>query len=481
MKTLTGPRKRYAVRIALAALLAGFAPAAIAADAAPLDDSPPAMRARSQASVEVALEVEAAAADSAEAAGGAPALPDETAVADTSPEEGDGGETVAEMPPLPDEPEAVTLSAKDLDLRDLLSMFSRSRGVNIVSAGEVTSRVSIDLHEVPFDQALRAVVGAAGYQLTHRAGIYYVRRPSEEDDGASLLRDIRTYRLDYSTPVNLMPILEEMLSPIGKVTAYEPLRTIVVEDSPEVLDRVGVVIDDLDRAPRQVLIEARIIEARLSNDISVGIDWSTLFSRGKGSGSAVAEGFAAPAGSGTEGLFLTWGEGDFTAALQGLEGIDELNTLAAPRLLALDGREAEIIIGGELGFSVVTVVDNTVIQSVQFLDTGTQLKFTPVITGDGHILMTIHPELSDGVIDEGLPSKTTAEVTTNVLIGDGQTLLIGGLIREREEYTQSGIPLLKRIPLLGLLFGKTTRSTQKTELITLITPHILAPGETIVK
>ena len=135
------------------------------------------------------------------------------------------------------------------------------------------------------------------------------------------------------------------------------------------------------------------------------------------------------------------------------------------------------MIGGQLGFSVVTTVDNTIIQSVEFLDTGAQLRITPTITGDGYVLMKIHPELSDGVIDEGLPSKNTSQVTTEVLIKDGHSLLIGGLIRERNESTRRGIPLLVRIPLLGALFGRTTHSTQRSELITLITPHILQPGE----
>ena len=133
----------------------------------------------------------------------------------------------------------------------------------------------------------------------------------------------------------------------------------------------------------------------------------------------------------------------------------------------------------ELGFSVVTTVDNTVIQSVEFLDTGTQLRITPTIAADGNILMNIHPELSNGVIQENLPSKTTAEVTTDVLIKDGHTLFIGGLIKERNEEVRKGIPLLRSIPVLGTLFGKTVISHEKSELITLITPRIIKPGDTV--
>jgi len=148
-------------------------------------------------------------------------------------------------------------------------------------------------------------------------------------------------------------------------------------------------------------------------------------------------------------------------------------------VLAVDGTEAEIIIGDQLGFSVITTVENVVQESIQFLDTGAQLRLTPRITGNGYVLMRIHPELSEGVVQFGIPSKSTAQVTSEVLIKDGDTLLIGGLIRERVEKSRKGVPFLKDLPLLGLLFGSTASKTSRSELIVLITPHILDPGETI--
>jgi type II secretory pathway component GspD/PulD (secretin) len=377
----------------------------------------------------------------------------------------------------------VTLSVQNLDIREVLGMLSTSRGLNVVYGADVRGAVSIDLREVPFDEALTATAAIAGCDVTRHGDIYFVRRMTGDDPGAALLRGMRTFRLNYADPAALQPVIEQLLSPIGKITPYPPLRTLVVEDRPEVLARVDEIVAALDIAPRQVLIEARIMEARLSKDMRFGIDWSLLFSHGfgpdKGSGALNVEGFAGKAGSGNQGVFLSWGEGDFAAAIENLEGVEELTTLAAPRLVATDGTEAEIVIGGQLGFYVVTTVENTVMQSVQFLDTGAQLRLTPKITGDGFVRMKIHPELSDGVIDKGLPSKTTAEVTTDVLVADGQTLFIGGLIRERDEAIRKGIPLLSRLPLIGALFGRTTHSTQRSELITLIKLRIIEPGESL--
>jgi type II secretory pathway component GspD/PulD (secretin) len=370
----------------------------------------------------------------------------------------------------------VTLSVRDMEVNELLSMFSSSRQVNIVSGDEVSGRVSIELHDVPFEKALNSIAAMVGCQVIHRDNIYFVNGIPGDDPSDKAMKDVRTFRLDYAPVEEIQTVVTQILSRVGRVTNYPPLRTIVVEDRPDVLDRVERVIEDLDRAPRQVLIEATIMEAQLSRDLRFGIDWSLLFSPGDASGSFAGEGFTTPPSVRTDGVFLAWGKGDFQATLETIEGIDELNTLAKPRLLAVDGTEAEIISGGELGFSVVTTIDNTTIQSVEFLDIGAQLRITPTITADGYIVMKVHPELSDGVVEEGLPSKKTAEVTTEVLVRNGDTLFIGGLIRERTEEIRRGIPLLVRIPIFGALFGKTIYTSSKSELIALITPTIIEPG-----
>lgn len=370
----------------------------------------------------------------------------------------------------------VTLSVQQLDVREVLSLLSQSRDINIVCESDVGGPISVELHEVPFEEALWAIVAMAGFEVVHKGNIYYVHSAGDSDPTVSIGRSLRTYRLDYARPDDISSVVEEFLSPIGKVTAYTPLRSVVVEDLPHVLDRVGQMVLLLDQAPRQVMIEAKILEVYLSKDASLGIDWTLVFSKEGGSGTVDVQGFANPADSGLEGLFMTWGKGDFTGALEALEGVDNLNTLASPRVMAVDGMTAEIQIGGQLGFTVRTIVDNTVIESVQFLDTGAQLTITPIITSDGYVQMQIHPELSDGVIQEGLPSKTTTQVTSNVLVRDGETVFIGGLIREREETVRKGIPLLMNIPLLGIFFGHNTIDVQKSEVVVLLTPRILKPG-----
>ncbi len=374
------------------------------------------------------------------------------------------------------EPTPVTLSARNLDIQDILTMLANSRGLNIISGSEVRGTVSLELRDVPFNQALRAIVAMAGYEVNRKGNIYFVRLPVGVDPRESLMRTVQTFRLNYAKPEEILPVVQAGLSPEGQATSYSPIRAIVVEDKPSVLEHIASVVSSLDRPPRQVLIEAQVLEARLSSDVRFGIDWSLVFSTHEGSGDVVVDGFASPGGLGAEGVFVSWGEGDFLSSLEMMQGIDDLQSLASPQVLTVDGQKAEIIIGGQLGFPVVTTVENTVIQSVEFLDVGTQLVLTPTITEDGFVLMEIHPELSDGKVEAGLPSKTTTEVTTKVLVKDGQTIFVGGLIRDRNETTRNGIPLLMSIPLLGHLFGKTTHSVEKSEIIALITPHIVEAG-----
>jgi type II secretory pathway component GspD/PulD (secretin) len=372
------------------------------------------------------------------------------------------------------EPSPVTLSVENVEITEVLNMLAGARGLNVVCEGDVSGKVSLDLHEVPFDEALRAAVGMAGYEVIRRGNIYFVRRSDGDRDG-QVFSDFRTFRLDFAKPADVKKVLDEMLTSGGKVVAYDALRSLVVQDRSDVLDKLGAVIASIDQAPRQVLIEAEIIEVDLNNDMQFGVDWS-LIHKGTAFGQVDLQGFAQPATGGGQGFFGRWEKDDVISFLETLEGVEDLNTLAAPKVLAIDGADASIIIGGQLGFSVVTTVDNTVIQSVEFLDTGAQLRITPTITSDSQVLMQIHPELSDGVIQNGLPSKSTTQVSSQVLIPDGQTLFIGGLIRTRDELVRKGVPVLVRLPVLGGLFGRTSHTVRKSEIVVLITPHIVPAG-----
>ena len=141
--------------------------------------------------------------------------------------------------------------------------------------------------------------------------------------------------------------------------------------------------------------------------------------------------------------------------------------------MAMNDQTAEIITGSRLGYKVKTVTTTGMVESVEFLDVGTKLVITPSIKSDGLIIMEIHPEISEGAIVGDLPQKNSTETTTKLIIKDGQTIVIGGLIRDTSKKEVKGVPLLMDIPVIGAFFKRTDITSEKKEVIVLITPHIM--------
>ena len=168
---------------------------------------------------------------------------------------------------------------------------------------------------------------------------------------------------------------------------------------------------------------------------------------------------------------------ELQAEFESLQTKTGLDILAQPRIMAANHKPASIITGERLGYKVQTINGSSISESIEFLEVGTKLNFTPPITNKGHILMKIHPVVSEGSIVDDLPKENTTETTTEVMVKDGQTIIIGGLIRQKDVITNAGIPILVDLPFVGFLFGKQTTTTQKRELIVLITPHILTTAE----
>ncbi|MCC7201524.1 MAG: hypothetical protein IT393_02515 [Nitrospirae bacterium] len=384
----------------------------------------------------------------------------------------------------------------EADLQDVIRTLSERGGFNIVSGPKVSGRVTYDLKNVTARQALDAALRINGYGIERIGDIMFVRPldmsggqqetkadsrelPSEQQVSGMLYS--KSYRIVYSDVSEMASAVGGNVSRYGKVTVNKANNVIVVEDTAERMKKIDELIRNLDVIPRQVLIEARILEVRLGDDMQLGVDWSNVFKGGDATYNLSVENFARrPATSGSSGLFFEIVTPHFDMFLNALQEKGDLKTLATPRLLALDNREAEIIIGGRLGFRVTTTVNQVTTESIEFLDVGTMLKLTPRISDDGYILLSIHPEVSEGVVDQGLPSETTTEVTTRVIIKDGESIFIGGLIRDRKEKTIQQVPLLGAIPFLGPLFRNTTDSVSRTETVVMITPHIVDAGNSAI-
>jgi general secretion pathway protein D len=250
-----------------------------------------------------------------------------------------------------------------------------------------------------------------------------------------------------------------------------------------------------------VLIEAVIVQVKLEKGMELGVNFALLDGAGRavgvaGSGAAInaAGGFLpasvlAAGNSGllkgnpisglaedTNGLKFGFVDKSTTGFIKALETMGETKVLASPRLMVLNKQRAEIHLGDKLGYATTTQTQTSTIQTVEFQDVGTQLRLRPYISSDGMIRMEVRPERSSGIIDPaGIPQVNTAQSTTNVMIPDGATIVIGGLIENEVSDTMSGMPLLSRLPWVGALFRETENSTKKKELIVILTPHIWRP------
>lgn len=178
--------------------------------------------------------------------------------------------------------------------------------------------------------------------------------------------------------------------------------------------------------------------------------------------------------TGTSGLRYGFVQGDLTGFVEALETLAETSVVASPSVRVLNKQRAELIIGQRLGYKTVTQNGAQSVENINFLEVGTKLLIRPFVAQDGLVRMEIHPERSDGRINEqGLPESRTTEVTSNVMVRDGSTIVIGGLIEEQANQSQSRIPGLGALPVVGNLFKNKSNDTNRTELIVLITPRIV--------
>jgi type IV pilus assembly protein PilQ len=271
-----------------------------------------------------------------------------------------------------------------------------------------------------------------------------------------------------------------------------------VIDEQSRIDLITALVADLDKRPKQVLVEATILEVTLDETSRFGVDINYIaggdfddFGSLVAPGQVYTDGVAAPANTGSfmqngftendgEGLRVGFIGDNIAVFLEALQRVADTNVLANTKVLALNKMRGELIIGGRLGyFGGTTVSDGISQQTVEFLEVGTQLRFRPYIANDGFVRLEIHPQRSSGVVDSttGLPSETTSEVTTNVMVRNGETVVIGGLIESRDVHTTERVPLLGYIPVIGWLFSSESTEVVRKEIIVLLTPRVLDDGE----
>jgi type IV pilus assembly protein PilQ len=312
----------------------------------------------------------------------------------------------------------------------------------------------------------------------------------------------RVYRPNYITAKDLEQLITPLLTEsIGKVKAAAPSKVgiaadgasaggddyagaeaVMVQDYEKVLTMIDGLVAKMDSRPAQVAIEAMILSVKLDDEHRFGVDFEFLRNNNH-----VRLATGSPLNTLGEITFedggLKFGYLDTNLAmfLDAVETIGDANIIATPRVLCLNRQRAEILIGAQLGYVNTTQTETASTQSVDFLEVGTQLRIRPFIASDGMVRMEVHPELSTGVVrveqNFTLPDKDVTQVTSNIMVRDGSTVVIGGLIRDEMTTTGNQVPLFGSLPLVGPAFRRTTQSMERREIIVLITPHIVYEPE----
>lgn len=383
----------------------------------------------------------------------------------------------------------LTLNFFQDDIKEILSGLAVQQKINIVTSKDVSGEVSVHLYQVTFDSALQAICRAGGFSYLKKENIYYVFKPKADEENKSDPKklELKIFKLEYADMNKIQGVLDAIPG-IRMVKIHAPSKSIIVEDTPENIAKIETLIRFWDTRPKQVLIEAKILEILLTDDMALGVNWDKIlgdvrigtggFSRAILPGQE--EGISPVPGT-DEGLFanIITGAGtsyQFAAALDALRTKTKINTLSTPKITAIDGKLAKVQVGGKQGYAVTTVNQGISTESIEFIDTGTILEIKPYIDHENNILLELKPSLNSATIEQGIPVVRSTNVTTWVMAKNGETVFIGGLIEDKSVNTRTGIPCLMNIPGLNLLFGRSSKGTEKSELVVLITPRVLEFG-----
>ncbi|HET6428448.1 MAG TPA: hypothetical protein VFJ30_08565 [Phycisphaerae bacterium] len=429
--------------------------------------------------------------------------------ADT-PEDATGGIKVLEKG-------TIDLNVQGADLRRVLQLLSTQGKANIIATKDVTGQVTVNLYNVTPIQCLEAVLESAGFRYVRKGEFIYVMTEKEYAEWQAAKREtvVKVFRLSYLTATDAKTLIEPAKSNEGLIAVSPAAVTgvmssstdtggnssasegiLVARDYQENIDRMTQILKELDVRPLQVLIEATVLRATLTEDNALGIDFNALAGIDfRGAASASTGGTNLTTGAllseqldNTTSAFRT----DFTAAIpnggmsigfisnniaffiRALETVTDVAVLANPKILVVNKQRGEVMVGKRDGYVTTTITETSATQDVEFLETGTQLIVRPYIGADGYVRLELHPEDSTGGLTaEALPYEHTTECTSNVMVKDGHTIVIGGLFRERTSNGRSQVPGLGNIPIIGPLFRRKSDTTEREEVIILVTPHII--------
>lgn len=411
--------------------------------------------------------------------------------------------------------EKLSLNFQDIEVRSVLQLIADFTGLNLVASDTVSGSITLRLQNVPWDQALDLILKTKGLDKRQIGNVLLVAPADEiaareklELETTKQIAELAPVRLDiiqvnYAKAADIVELIkadEELISDRGFVSSDVRTNTISVRETSEKLEEIRRLVSTWDVPVRQVSIEARIVRAQTNVAENLGIRWGgaaydvsgdNVFTIGGSQGTLQEARDAASGtdstitfpgalavdlgvtGEGASSFAIGWGSDDFLVDLElsALESDGQAEVVSQPRVVTADRQTASIKSGEEIPYQEASSSGAT---SVSFKEAVLSLEVTPQITPDDKIIMDlVVNQDSRGEVTAGIPSINTNEVTTQVLVGNGETVVLGGIFQSEVATQVTKTPFLGDIPYLGRLFKRTEHIDERSELLIFITPKII--------
>jgi len=385
----------------------------------------------------------------------------------------------------------ITLDFRDTDIRQIIKVIAQQSGTNIIAEKSVRGAVTVKMSDVYYEEAMNLIAKTNGFAV-RKIGNTWILADEKKLIEAFEKGLTITKRLQYAKAADVAKVITSTIRKEVKVATDDRINAVIVSGGKDLLDEVKKLIETIDTPVHQVMMEAKIVEVNTNASKSIGFKWQGKlgsdadYSVDTGAVPlfATKEYFAVNPDSGLYQENFGGQQGDmfglgdfyrenllFKATFAALEKRSETKVLSNPKISAVNGQEAEIIVGKKV------IYPGGADQPPKEKDTGIKLKVTPRINDDGYITVDAEPEVSfvEEWSNNGMyPVIGTRSAKTTVRVRDGEEILIGGLIQDTEGKETNKIPLLGNIPIIKNLFSFKGKTGNSQELIILITPHIIA-------
>ncbi len=381
----------------------------------------------------------------------------------------------------------MNINMQNADIRTVLRAIADFSGRNIIASPDVTGSVTVALADVPWREALSAILRAHGFGFVEEDGI--LRVDSSENlrqeelatkSAAQKSQQLETLitriiPIDYANAAEVKKSVEVMITDRGSVEVDARTNSVIIKDIQASVEQATRLARELDSRTPQVHIDALLVDIDSRKSQELGIKWGILDAAPRGVnavGDVVVDNtITESAGTLRAGSVQNWAE--LQMELQALARDNIANIISNPRITTTDNREATILVGQKIPLITQDVAGNSVTE----LETiGIRLIVTPHINSDRRVTLDIHPEVSDlsnQATVQGGVIINTSEADTRVLVNNRETAVIGGLIRNVTTHFTAGVPVLKDLPLIGALFRTESKTDDRRELIVFLTPTIV--------